>query len=238
MWLISNKTLVKDSGLFENFCDCHSHLLPAVDDGVGEADESFYILEQLELLGVKTVWLTPHVMEDIPNTTSDLKNRFKSFQKSYTGQLDLRLGAENMLDSLFLKRLDACDFLQLGMTGKHLLVETSYYNPPIDMEGMVKKIQEAGYTLVLAHPERYQYMDMRLYGNWKKAGVLFQLNVPSLVGAYGIEAQKKAEGLLDKGMYDCCGTDTHSARHIDYMLHCKISKKAVKAVKQIAGMPI
>jgi len=48
MWLLSNKILVKDSGLLEGFRDCHSHLLPGVDDGVQKVDETMQILEEWE----------------------------------------------------------------------------------------------------------------------------------------------------------------------------------------------
>ena len=238
MWLISDKTSLKDSGLFEGFCDHHCHLLPGVDDGVQEDEESFYILRQWESLGVEEVWLTPHIMGDIPNGTEDLKRRFETFQLAYAGQIELHLAAENMLDNLFLQRLEARDLLTLGITGKHLLVETSYFNPPMDMKGIISKIQEAGYIPVLAHPERYQYMDIGHYINLKTSGVLFQLNIPSLVGAYGIEAQKKAEMLLEKRMYDCCGTDIHSARFMDYMLNSKVSKKTVKAIRKVSEILI
>lgn len=233
MWLISNNTLLSDSGIFEDFCDCHCHLLPGVDDGVKEQDETLCILETWESLGVREVWMTPHIMEDIPNGTDDLKERFQQFQSVYTGRLDLHLAAENMLDGLFLQRLDDRDLLTLGVVGNRLLVETSYFNPPMGMEGIMEKIKETGYTPVLAHPERYQYMDMKHYTKWKNMGVLFQLNIPSLVGAYGIDVQKKAETLLHKNMYDLCGSDIHSARTMDFMLNSKISKKTVTAVKQI-----
>ena len=234
MWLISNKTLVSDSGIFEDFCDCHCHLLPGVDDGIKKQEDALYILDQWELLGMEEVWMTPHVMEDIPNETMDLTERFKSFCSAYTGQLRLHLAVENMMDGLFLQRLDERDLLPLGMSGIQLLVETSYFNPPMGMEDIVRKIKEAGYTPVLAHPERYQYMDMEHYMKWKNAGMLFQLNIPSLVGAYGIDVQKKAEMLLSKNMYDCSGTDIHSVQAMNFMLNSKISKKTVKAVKQIS----
>ena len=113
-------------------------------------------------------------------------------------------------------------------------METSYYNPPMDMERFFERIKERGYTSILAHPERYQYMDMRDYKNWKDKGVLLQLNVPSLVGAYGPEVQWKAEKLLEKGMYDYCGSDTHSIRFVEYFLNSKIAKKTVKKVQEIA----
>jgi tyrosine-protein phosphatase YwqE len=77
-------------------------------------------------------------------------------------------------------------------------------------------------------------MDMRDYKMWKDKGVLLQLNVPSLVGAYGPEVQWKAEKLLEKGMYDYCGSDTHSIRFVEYFLNSKIAKKTVKKVQEIA----
>lgn len=75
MWFCKRKTL-EESGFFRGFTDWHSHILPGVDDGVQSMDESLQILAEYERLGVKEVWLTPHIMEDIPNTTEKLRNRF------------------------------------------------------------------------------------------------------------------------------------------------------------------
>ena len=103
----------------------------------------------------------------------------------------------------------------------------------MDMDRFFEIIKEKKHTPILAHPERYQYMEMRHYKKLKDKGILMQLNVPSLVGAYGPEVQWKAEKLLDNGMYDYCGTDTHSIRFAEYFLSCKISRKTVKKVQQI-----
>ena len=235
MWLLSNKVKVKDSGLLEGFRDCHCHLLPGVDDGVKELHETLKILELWQSLGVKEVWLTPHIMEDIPNKTLELKEKCEEVKTVAPKGITLRLSAENMMDNLFLQRLEQQDLLPIGQDRRHLLVETSYYNPPMDMHRFIERIKEGGYIPVLAHPERYQYMDMSTYKIWKEKGVLLQLNVPSLVGAYGPEVQYKAEKLLDKGMYDYCGTDTHSMRFVEYFLNGKISKKTVKKVQEIVA---
>ena len=235
MWLISNRVKVEDSGLLEGFRECHCHLLPGVDDGVKKIDETLRILERWEALGVKEVWLTPHIMEDIPNKPADLKEKFKEVKANYAGGIELHLAAEHMMDNLFQDRLGKKNVLAIGQGGGHLLVETSYYNPPMDMERMIDDTKKYGYRPILAHPERYQYMDIGQYKKWKQKEVLFQLNVPSLVGAYGPEVQKKAEMLLDREMYDYCGTDTHSMRFVEYFLNSKISKKTVKKVLQIAG---
>ena len=235
MWLLSNKVKVKDSGLLEGFRECHCHLLPGVDDGVKELHETLKILELWQSLGIKEVWLTPHIMEDIPNKTLELKQKCEELKIVAPKSITLRLSAENMMDNLFLQRLEQRDLLPIGRDRQHLLVETSYYNPPMDMHRFFERIKESGYIPVLAHPERYQYMDMSTYKMWKEKGVLLQLNVPSLVGAYGPEVQYKAEKLLDKGMYDYCGTDTHSMRFVEYFLNGKISKKTVRKVQEIVA---
>ena len=230
---MSNKDKVIDCGLLEGFCDYHCHLLPGVDDGVSEKNEALEILKLWEQVGMKEIWLTPHIMEDIPNKPEALTEGFENVKASFVGDVELHLASENMLDNLFLARLDEDGLLPIGAEKNHLLVETSYYNPPMDMELFFERIKEKGYTSILAHPERYQYMDMHDYKMWKEKGVLLQLNVPSLVGAYGPEVQWKAEKLLEKGMYDYCGTDTHSMRFVEYFLNSKISKKIVKRVRAI-----
>lgn len=234
MWLFSDKVLVRDSGLLDGFRDCHCHLLPGVDDGVQEVDETMQILEEWESLGVKEVWLTPHIMEDIPNEPEELKKKFeKLLARPRAGKITLHQAAEHMMDGLFLKRLEKNDVVPYNGSGK-LLVETSYYTPPMNMGDIIERIKAKGYEPILAHPERYQYMDKPDYNRLKQRGVLLQLNLPSLVGAYGPLVMKKAEWLLKENMYDYCGSDTHSMNQVELFLSSEISKKIVKKVKKIA----
>lgn len=184
-WPFQRKQTLAESGILRGMTDYHSHLLPGVDDGVQTADESLEILRLYEQLGIREVWFTPHIMEDIPNTTAGLRSRFEQFKKCYTGNLRLHLAAEYMLDNLFKERLAHRDLLPIGEEGNHLLVETSYFNPPMDLYGMIEKIKSAGFIPVLAHPERYTYMGGKEYHRLKEAGVMFQSNLPSLVGGYG-----------------------------------------------------
>ena len=229
MWLFSDKVLVRESGLLDGFCDCHCHLLPGVDDGVQEMDETMQILEVWASLGVKEVWLTPH----IPNEPEELRKRFETLTGTITGTIELHLAAEHMMDGPFSKRLEKGDIMPFD--NEKLLVETSYYTPPMNMGAIIERIKEKGYEPLLAHPERYQYMDDSDYKMWKQRGVLLQLNLPSLVGAYGPMVQRKAEWLLKEGMYDYSGTDTHSAVQMEMFLNSMISKKTVKKAKAISN---
>lgn len=155
------------------------------------------------------VWLTPHIMEDMPNRTEDLKKKFGELKAAYQGSIILHLAAENMLDNLFEERLEKDDLLPLGTDKGHLLVETSSFNPPMDLHKLLLRIKAKGYHPVLAHPERYLYMDAKEYRKLKDLGVKFQLNLPSFAGAYGQEVQKKAKWLLSNGCCHVCGSDTH-----------------------------
>ena len=227
MWPFTSSQTIEKSELLMNSIDHHSHLLPGVDDGVQSMDDTLEILANFEQQGIAELWLTPHVMEDIPNTTEKLKMRFEELKAVYKGNIKLNLAAEYMLDTLFDARLDAGDLLPLGQQGTHLLVETSYFSSPMGLHDTLARIKSRGYYPVLAHPERYQYMDEKDYKKLKAAGVKFKLNWASLAGRYGRPEQKKAEWLVKKDMYDVVGSDTHrkSMRHWEMKINSSIAKK-------------
>ena len=222
----SFKKSFKDSGVLEGFTGWHSHILPNVDDGVKSIQESIRILDYYESLGIKEVWLTPHIMEDIPNDSSHLRQRFEELCSNYSGTVKLHLAAEYMLDNLFLERLHDGDLLTYGTSGKQILVETSYVQAPYGFHNILQEIKDADLTPVLAHPERYQYMNWNDYQTLISKGIMFQLNILSLVGAYGAMAQDKAFELLEEGYYTYHGTDVHSFASVIRLMEKKALKKS------------
>jgi tyrosine-protein phosphatase YwqE len=231
MWPLRKQINLKENGFFAGFTDWHSHILPGVDDGVRTMEESLEILRLYEESGMKSVWLTPHIMEDVPNTTAHLRERFSELQQAYTGSVELHLAAENILDNLFEKRLEQGDLLPLGERGDHLLVETSYFTPPMNLYGILERIKSKGYYPVLAHPERYLYMGDGEYRCLKDMGVKFQLNLPSIAGVYGRTVRKKAEELLNKRYYNLSGTDIHRYEMFRKLIGTDIAKGVVKQTR-------
>ena len=225
MWPFSSKYNLLQSGIFNGWTDRHSHILPGVDDGIQSVKDSLAILTMYEQMGVKKVWLTPHIMEDCPNTPEKLKVRFEELESAYQGKIELSLSAENMMDELFVKRLEQGILMPYGDNQDELLIETSYVQPPMGMEGILSDMRKAGYTPVLAHPERYLYMDAEKYENIKEMGVKFQLNVTSLIGAYGKQVKERAEYLLNEGYYNYSGSDAHSYHAIQRAFEHKSLKK-------------
>ena len=204
------------NSLLSGFTDHHSHILPGVDDGVKKMDVSLKVLEEYEKLGIVAVWCTPHIMEDMPNTTAGLKERFAELCEAYEGPIKLNLAAEYMMEGLFEERLQQNDLLPLGDEGNQLLVETSYFTPPMDLDQILLDIKHRGYFPVLAHPERYVYMGNHHYHQLKENDIRFQLNLSSLAGAYGPDAQAKARWLLKKNYYNLAGSDLHSLRNMEF----------------------
>lgn len=222
MWPFFKKQTLEESGFFRVFTDWHCHILPGVDDGVQTMDEALQILTEYERLGVKEVWLTPHIMEDMPNTTRHLRERFVELQAAYKGNVALNLASENMLDSLFEDRLNKNDLLPIGKDGRHLLVETSYFNPPMGLQNILLRTKAKGYYPVLAHPERYLYMNESDYQKLKSMNIGFQLNQFSLLGMYGKEARRRSKLLHKQNMYDYTGTDIHRLTVLESALSFKI----------------
>lgn len=241
MWPFSKKTTIAQSGLLAGAIDHHSHILPGVDDGVESMEESLRILATYETAGVKELWLTPHIMEDIPNTPEKLKARFAELEAAYTGNIKLHLAAEYMIDNNLRRSLSnegekgniIPRLLPIGNKGNHLLVETSYYNPPIRLHETLRKIKSLGYHPLLAHPERYMYMDKEEYKELHEEGVKFQLNLPSICGSYGNTVKKRAQWLLKKGLYDVIGSDTHCEEGVEYLLGSRHSNTRLEVIENI-----
>ncbi len=234
LWPFNSKRSIADARLLEGITDWHSHLLPGVDDGVRELEHTLAILGDFEKAGVRKLWLTPHVMEDIPNTPEALKAKYDELTKAYTGSVELALASENMLDNLFEQRLAQRSFLPLGDDQDMLLVETSYFTPPSDLDSKLKRTIAAGYFPILAHPERYMYMDHAHYSRLRDKGVRMQLNLFSLTGMYGATAAEKAAYLLKEGYYSMLGSDTH--RHSQWLrgvAEKALTPKQIKAIERI-----
>jgi tyrosine-protein phosphatase YwqE len=221
--LFNRRMSILDSGLLKGAVDQHSHILYGLDDGVKTQEDSLAILRFLEEQGVSEVWFTPHVMEDVPNTTEAIRARFEELKAVYGGGLQLHLAAEYMIDTLFEERLSNRDLLEHG--DEVVLVETSAIAPPINLWVVLDKMLKSGYRPLIAHPERYRYMDRDDYRDLHNMGCLLQLNLPSIVGFYGESARQRAQYLLDKGWYRMFGSDCHRFKAIQAQYSAKELKK-------------
>jgi protein-tyrosine phosphatase len=215
--LFKSKPTLKD--LIPNgHIDIHSHLLPGIDDGAQTFEESLRLTRALQGFGVTEIITTPHIMQNVWNNTAEqiVSAKDKTIEELQKNNVNIpfQAAAEYLMDDQFVRLFQSQDLLTLK--GNQVLVEMSYINAPMQLYSILFDLQVAGYTPVLAHPERYffYHKNFNEYVKLKRAGCLFQLNLLATVGYYGAEITKIAEKLLSKGMYSYVGSDVHHDKHI------------------------
>src|SRR5690606_34120390 len=120
----------------------------------------------------------------------------------------------------------------LPLKDNYLLIELSYYQPPISLENTIHKIVDSGYIPVLAHPERYNFFHNKLniYYELKSMGCTFQMNALSLNNYYGKYVKKTGRYLLQEGLIDFIGTDIHHAYHTREITDMALSNESLKLI--------
>jgi protein-tyrosine phosphatase len=232
----NKKYFLKD--LLEDFVDIHNHILPGIDDGAKTIADSLILIENMRNLGIKQFIPTPHVMHDFyPNTDDTIGNSYQNVLEALDpktlSEITINPAAEYMLDIHFEKFLE--DNYLFTLKSNHVLVELSYFQPPINLEDIIYKIKSKGYIPILAHPERYAYYHKNLeyYKRLKSLGCLFQLNLLSLGNHYGSNVNKTAYTLIEHGLIDFVGTDVHNLNHINKLSDLRLSKKNTIHLAQI-----
>jgi len=207
--------------------DLHSHLIPGIDDGSKSMEESLNLLRGMEALGFEKVITTPHIMVDVyrntPKIIQDGLHALREKAKSQGIEVEIEVAAEYYLDEGFYNHLHSTDVMSIQ--GKYILFETSYVSKPLQLEEMIFEIGAAGYTPLMAHPERYRYIKdpLKEYNRLKELGVMFQVNLNSFGGHYGKDAKKKADFLSSEGMIDFLGSDVHHKKQVETLKNIFLS---------------
>lgn len=195
--------------------DMHSHVLPGIDDGAQNVDESIELITRMMDMGISKVIATPHIMADYYRNTAETINgaleTLKEELDKRNIQIDIEAAAEHYFDETFEKRIDDGKLMIMG--GQYVLFEFSFISRPLSYLSAIQKMCEQGLTPILAHPERYLYMDIDQIRELKNWGCDLQINTASLAGYYGPESKRIAEALVDNEMVSFISSDMHHLRH-------------------------
>ena len=214
--------------------DMHSHLIPGIDDGAQNIEDSMTLIKGLYALGFRKLITTPHIMSDyFKNTPENIHAGLEKLREAIAKEgieIEINAAAEYYLDEQFIQKLNSPDVLTFGKN--YLLFETSYINKPENHYSSIFAIQSKGLKPVLAHPERYPffYEDFDEYKRLHERGVLLQLNTNSLTGYYSPAARMVAMKLIDNNLIDFIGTDCHHVKHLESLKHCQNEKYFRKIV--------
>lgn len=200
----------------------HSHLLPGIDDGAPELENSLELAQGMVDMGYKKLVFTPHIMGDFyRNTPSIIHEKLAILREALAEnniELKTEAAAEYYLDEYFMQLLDRGEKL-LTFGKNYLLFEMSFMSISPLWKEAVFRLQSLGYKPVLAHPERYVYFQdhQELLQEFIDRGILLQININSLSGYYSKPAKKMAEWLIDHQQVQFAGSDCHHLGHLEVM---------------------
>lgn len=196
--------------------DIHSHILPGLDDGAQSMEEAVEMARIAADSGIFHIAATSHG-NYYPYTMAEYRYAFSSLQSMLDGlQIPVKLhtGMEIFLDEKALLLLRTGQLLPLNGTD-YLLVEFDFGEEPDAACDRIDDLLNAGYRVVLAHPERYEFIqrDLRFAGYLAGRGCVLQMNQGSLFGDFGGESRQAAMSMLDQGLIRVIATDAHDIRY-------------------------
>jgi protein-tyrosine phosphatase len=197
-----------------SYVDLHLHLLPGIDDGAKTMEETLRHARRLHAEGVRDVACTPHIKRaQFPRVAlEDLAGlRAQAQDEIARAGLSVRLHGGGELaheDALGLTPEELDLVAQGPPDARWLLLECPFAGLEDDFEAAAERLWSLGYGVLLAHPERAAGGHARLPGLLRR-GALLQVNVSSLLGNHGLQAQDIAVDLVRNGLAYCLASDGH-----------------------------
>lgn len=198
--------------------DLHIHLLPGIDDGAVDLDDSVAMCRAAAEAGCTALVATPHQRhfiwsnQDIPG----LERLLDEVRERSGAKIDLHLGAEVRVDSELATELEAADASICSLAGsRYLLLEYPRDGSGPDPLDLIHDLTLAGWRPILAHPEFIPSFgdDPELCERLVAAGAMLQITAMSLTGEFGRRPRAVVRRLLDAELVHFLASDAHGVDH-------------------------
>lgn len=198
--------------------DIHMHVIPDVDDGAGSLEESIEMLRCAAAQGVTAVIATPHnsVFDFEYRRVRDQFRKLKKAVRDLEIPVDLFPGSEILC---YRSEMDLIiSLLREGiyptMNGTDYVLVEFFPNISVrDAVHCLTRFQEAGFMPIIAHAERYRFIDAGTAEALRAAGILIQMNVYSALDETKDTIRERADMLLRNHLVDMTGSDAHRMDH-------------------------
>lgn len=190
--------------------DIHTHILPNVDDGSDSLESSIEMLKAAKEQGVTHIILTPHTV--LYSSTylekEELQKKFDEFvAKIESIGIKVYLGSEIYYNEKTYEKL-MNDELVTFNDSKYFIIEFPMHHPS-DIDEIMFDAKVRGYKPILAHPERYNFLNVNDVAGIKQ-NALIQVNTTSILGQHGKKIKKFAFQLLKNDLVDFIASDCHN----------------------------
>lgn len=215
--------------------DIHCHLMPGVDDGAKDLNETLVMFENAYTSGVTDMILTPHYIKGTKYShNNEAKSKITAILKEALKRADIDInihfGNEVYIDDDILTMLQNGEISTLAGS-KYILIELPVSSEDKAAGNLFFRLRSEGYVPIIAHPERYNYFQKHpeKVDEYIELGCLLQGDYMSLLGKYGKKAQKTLKALLKQDKISFLSSDIHHS-HNDYHLP-EVEKRVKKIVK-------
>ena len=217
--------------------DLHNHLLPGIDDGARELEETLEFLRLARRDGVRTIVATPHMKPGVYDNRRDtILETIALVRQAQQGDeaegVTLLPGAEVYFTADVVQRARAGALMTVADRGRYLLLELPYQQVPMRVEETIFQLRLAGMTPLLAHPERVAYYlaDIDRVATAVRLGALTQVTAASITGTFGPKARDFVREMLARNLVHVVASDGHDVRYRPPLL-----SDAVRVVAEVCG---
>ncbi|HCT83923.1 MAG TPA: hypothetical protein DF296_01865 [Candidatus Margulisbacteria bacterium] len=199
--------------------DLHSHILPGLDDGPQTEAESITMIKCMDKLGFKHIVASPHYIQGLYENSSDIvssavKNIWSRFEENNISTQIISAN-EVFIDSVFNDSGEMADFHVCGRKCPFILLEAPFNSFMIEtLYNIIFELTNKQVKVILVHPERSMELvrHFHLFEELVARDVKLQVNLMSLIGAYGNHSRMVAEKLLEENMVFGIGSDIHTVK--------------------------
>lgn len=193
--------------------DLHSHILPGQDDGARSLRDALAMARMAVQSGVIAMAATPHCTGDRTEEVQAAWQLLKDALEESGIPLKLVPGMEIFGTADTARMLRDGKLLTLNGS-RYPLMEFSFHSDGNAETAILRGVCQAGYRPLIAHPERYPFVQRHpeLLNRWCDLGCLLQVNRGSLLGRFGTSARQLAWALVDRGFVTAVASDAHSPR--------------------------
>ncbi|RMA94446.1 tyrosine-protein phosphatase [Priestia megaterium] len=217
--------------------DLHCHILPGIDDGAKDIEDSIEMAKRASSQGIRTIVATPHHQNGkYTNEKKDIEEKVSFLNKILIDKqipVTILPGQESRIFGEMVEEYKNGKVLTLNNTHKYVFVEFPSSQVPRYTEQLLFNLQSEGLTPIIVHPERNSRImeEPDILYNLVNKGALTQVTASSLTGHFGKKIQKFSNKLIECNLTHFVASDAHNVTNRGFLMD-----QAFDAVEQEFGI--